>query len=168
MLKTIIASTRECDEVDSAVEEILSQLKLDQSGALKKNTVGIISSYRDFIFSGVYQAICKKLPFNVLGGICSTQSANGEDDDLIFSITVLTSDDITFKSVLTSSVVEDADKAVSDAYQQAIAGGVVPSFAYIYAPYIVEKTVAIPMYMLLTKFQVTGLFLRCRFLAPSP
>ncbi|GHU38943.1 hypothetical protein FACS1894190_01730 [Spirochaetia bacterium] len=139
MLKTIIAGTRECDDVDVAVEEILSQLKLDQSGTLKKNTVGIIASYRDFVFSGVYKAVCDKLPFDVLGGISSTQSANGEDYDLIFSIIVLTSDDISFKSVLTSSVLEDADKAVRDAYGQAVSGGDIPSFACIYAPYIVEK-----------------------------
>ncbi|GHV46869.1 hypothetical protein AGMMS49546_35670 [Spirochaetia bacterium] len=139
MLKTIIASTRECDDAEYAVKEILSQLKLDQNDTLKKNTIGIISSYWDFVFTGVYQAVCEKLPFDVVGGICSTQSANGEDDDLIFSITVLTSDEISFKSVLTSSVVLDADKAVGGAYSQAIADGLIPSLACIYAPYLVDK-----------------------------
>ncbi|GHU89154.1 hypothetical protein FACS1894202_06710 [Clostridia bacterium] len=139
MLKTIIASTRECDDVELAVEEILTQLKLDRPGTLKQNTVGIISSYWDFIDTGVYKAVCERLPFPTLGGVFSAQSANGEDGDVIFSVTVLTGDRITFKTVLTEPVTDDADSAVAGAYSQAAAGGVTPSLACIYAPYIAVK-----------------------------
>ena len=138
MLKTIIASTRECDNAEDAIEEILSQLNLENPDTLKKNTVGIVSLYWDFVETGVYKAVCEKLPFDVLGSVNSTQSANGESDDVIFSITVLTSDDICFRTILTSSVLDGAEKAVSDAYIEGSKDGR-PSLVFLYAPYLVSK-----------------------------
>jgi hypothetical protein len=139
MLKTIVASTRECDDVDDAVTEILAQLQLDKPDTLLRNTIGIISSYWDFVPAGIFQAVCDSLPFEVVGGTCCIQSVNGEDDDLMFSVTVLTSDTITFRPVLTSSVSENAEKAVADACAAATADGATPSLALMYAPHLVNK-----------------------------
>ncbi len=101
MIKMYTARTSEIDEIDEAVSEIISQLDLS---ALKKNTGGLIFCHIDFVESGVVQALCDALPFNIIG-MTSMASADEHGYSLYdLCLTVLTSDEITFEVGMTGSI----------------------------------------------------------------
>ena len=97
MIKSIIASTREIDDAQAAVAEILGTLDLEKN--LLKNSLGIISCFSEFEGTGVLKAICDALPFDCIGATTCVCAVNGEIDQMIFVITVLTSDDCDFKTL---------------------------------------------------------------------
>ena len=71
-MQAFTASTFEIDDVQAAVAEILEQLQ----SRLCQNSVGIISCYAEFIDSGVVEALCNQLPFDVVG-ITTIANATG-------------------------------------------------------------------------------------------
>lgn len=97
MIKSFVATTREVDNVQLAVDEIMFQLNIEQN--LLKNSLGIISCFSDFDDTGVLKAICNSLPFDCIGATTCVCASGNEIDQVIFSITVLTSDDCDFKTV---------------------------------------------------------------------
>ncbi|MDR3280558.1 MAG: FIST C-terminal domain-containing protein [Synergistaceae bacterium] len=94
MIKMVTAYTREADDAQKAVCEILGQLNLELN--LRRNSVGIMMYYPDFCDTGVAKAICAALPFDVIGGSTSDASVPGAMDDIILTLAVLTSDDANF------------------------------------------------------------------------
>ena len=109
MIKSIIATTREIDDPKTAVAEIKAALDLGHE--LLKNSLGIISCFSDFADTGVLQAICDALPFDCIGATTLQCAANGEIDQILLTLTVLTSDDCDFKTALIP---------VSEGYEAAI------------------------------------------------
>ncbi|MCL2410996.1 MAG: FIST C-terminal domain-containing protein [Treponema sp.] len=112
MINMYVARTSEVDELDLAIEEIKSQIDFS---VLKKNSGGIIFCHIDFFESGLISELCKMLPFDVIGmtsmaGAC----ANGYGlFDL--TLTVLTSDDVSFKAGMTNGInkenyIDEVDK----------------------------------------------------------
>ncbi|MDR1695153.1 MAG: FIST C-terminal domain-containing protein [Endomicrobium sp.] len=96
MIKSYIASTREIDDAKAAVSEILSQLEPEKN--MLKNSLGIISCFSEFEDTGVLKAVCDALPFDCIGATTSLCAAGKEIDQVLFNVTVLTSDDCNFKT----------------------------------------------------------------------
>ncbi len=104
MITMYTARTSEIDEIDEALNEIKSQIDF---GALKKNSGGLIFCHIDFVESGVVAALCEALPFNVIG---MTSMANADEHGYSLfdlSLTVLTSDEVTFEAGMTDSISPD-------------------------------------------------------------
>ncbi|MCL2443537.1 MAG: FIST C-terminal domain-containing protein [Treponema sp.] len=98
MIKSFSAATREIDDAQAAVAEIKTALNLEKN--LLKNSLGIVSCFSEFAETGVLKAICEALPFDCIGTTSCLCSTCGEVDQIIFTITVLTSDDCDFKTTL--------------------------------------------------------------------
>lgn len=92
MVKMLNAFTLEADDVGFAVEEILAQLDLENN--LLAHTGGILTCHADYVETGVAAAVCRALPFDVVG--CTTLGCGipGQSDSLMLSLSVLTSDDV--------------------------------------------------------------------------
>jgi hypothetical protein len=97
MIKSFTATTRKIDDPQAAVTEILTMLAPDKN--LLPNSVGIISCFSEFEDTGALKAICDALPFDCIGTTTCLCSAGQEIDEVLFAITVLTSDDCDFKSL---------------------------------------------------------------------
>ena len=98
MIKMISAYTEELDEVEDALDEILAQI---DTGALLKNSVGLVTCHFDFTNTGFIGELCKKLPINIIG-MTTLASANQHGQGMYsMSLTVFTSDDVVFETVMT-------------------------------------------------------------------
>jgi len=94
MIKMFSAFTKEIDDVDAAITEILDQLNLDNS--LMKNSVGILHCYHEFIDSGVVKTLSDKLPFDVIGITVPYVRLAGKGSSMGLILTILTGDDVNF------------------------------------------------------------------------
>jgi hypothetical protein len=133
MIKMLSAHTFEVDDADAAVREILEQLQ-DRGGFLK-NSVGLLFCYLDFIKSGAVEAICKTLPFEVLGCTTLGAAAPGVTGDIILTLTVLTGDDVEFYPGLSEALTEDEENRLSRCYRETAAElQTPPSLIFIFTP----------------------------------
>jgi hypothetical protein len=137
MIRTLTAFTENIDDLEAAAAEIKEQLGVDRN--LLKNSVGIIACHYEFALSGAVKAICEALPFDVAGTISSVQGTAGKEGVLLFTIMVLTSDDVSFKTTLTPSLKGNAGETIASAYTQAAAGET-PALIFSYAPFIIENS----------------------------
>ena len=133
MIKTIMASTTEIDDIELAVDEIKSQINSEQ---LAKNSIGIVFCHYEFIYSGVLKAICESLPFDTVGTMTITQAVNNVVDEFMFTVTVLTSDTVSFTTALTGSLTGGGSAVIEEAYKAASADGRRPSLIIPFVPYI--------------------------------
>ena len=107
MIQMYTARTSEVDEVSEAIREIKDQIDFT---ALKKYSGGIIFCHMDFIDSGMVAALCEALPFNTIG-MTSMASADEHGYSLFdLTLTVLTSDEVTFEAGMTDSITHDGYK----------------------------------------------------------
>jgi hypothetical protein len=124
MIKMLTAYTNEIDDIDIATEEILKQLDIENN--LLKNSLGILTCYSEFIDSGVVEALCKKLPFEVIGGTTLANSVPAQIGQMMLALTVLTSDDAEFSASVSENIdqenIENLNKEISTAYTKAVAG----------------------------------------------
>jgi hypothetical protein len=116
MIKMLTAHTYEMDDRDAAVREIQEQLQ--SQGGLLKNTVGLLFCYLDFIESGMTEAIGEALPFETLGGTTLGAAVPGALDDIILTLTVLTSDDVEFHAGLSDPLTENGEGRIVKAYRE--------------------------------------------------
>jgi hypothetical protein len=101
MLAMYTAYTGEVDEVGAALGELLDQIN---PGMLKKNSVGLLNCYSDFPEEGIAGALCKKLPFDIIG-MTTMSTANQDHFDIYgLRLTVLTSDDGAFETAAAITV----------------------------------------------------------------
>lgn len=141
MIKTYSAYTEEIDDIEIALQDINEQLDLE--GKLLKNTVAICSCNNEYVFSGVAEKICGSFPFDVVGIITTAQAINSKTSPLLFTIMVLTSDDVEFKTVLTDSLTENnrpVTDIIKDSYIAAVSEKPDPSLIFSYAPYIMNNS----------------------------
>lgn len=133
MIKMLTAYTTEIDEAAAAVAEILGQL--NPEAELLKNSVGILTCHAEYLETGVAKAVCENLPFDVVG-ITTLGSGTEEGTDLeSLTISVLTSDDVSFSAVLTDSLETDQEGPIQEAYAKAKeAAPDSPSLLLAYAP----------------------------------
>jgi hypothetical protein len=132
MIKMLNACTAEIDDADAAVTEILEQLDLDKRKL--KNAVGIIACFNEFIDTGVVKALCGALPFEVVGCTTLGNASRGECGLELLSISVLTSDDVSFSTVHSGRLSpENLEKPIAEAYER-VRGGKKPDFILAYPP----------------------------------
>ncbi len=135
MIKMYTARTSEIDEIDVAINEIKSQIDFT---ALKKHSGGLIFCHIDFVDSGMVAALCKKMPFNVIG-MTSMAGADEHGYGLYdLTLTVLTSDEVSFTAGMTGSI--NPDNYTSEIDQlygrlQALAGSD-PAMIFTFMPYM--------------------------------
>jgi hypothetical protein len=114
MMQLFTAGTAEIDDIEGAVAEIFKQIDLSK---LSKYSVGIIACHYEFIESGVITALCKKLPFEVIGMTTMASASAGGSGVYQLSLAVLTSDNTSFETCLSPSLARDNfDSAISELY----------------------------------------------------
>lgn len=117
MVTVLVAHTYELEEADVAVAEILEQLNLDSS--LRKNAVGIIACHGDFNESGAVKLLCEKLPFDVVGTTSLASSTGPETAIDILTISVLTSDEVSFSTAFAPGLDAQPHAPLAAAYAEA-------------------------------------------------
>ncbi|MCL2154634.1 MAG: FIST C-terminal domain-containing protein [Leptospirales bacterium] len=135
MIKMFTARTSEIDEINEAISEIKSQIDFD---ALKKNSGGIIFCHIDFIESGMVAALCKELPFNIIG-MTSMVGADEHGYGLYdLTLTVLTSDEVSFEVGMTGSINQNNYEKEIDQLYNNIRSKVKddPAMIFTFMPYI--------------------------------
>jgi hypothetical protein len=137
MIRALTASTENIDDFDAAIADI--KTGLDWEHNLLKNSVGIIACHYEFAESGALKAICGALPFETCGTISAAQSTEKTAGTLCFSLMVLTSDTLSFKTVATPSLKEKSGPRIEETYKAA-AGSEKPSVIFTFAPFMVENS----------------------------
>ena len=139
MIKTLIATTSEIDDIELAVEEIRRQLDWENQG--RKNSLGIISCHYEFINSGALPAICEALPFETAGAVTMNQTTNEEMGTFLFTVMVLTSDEVTFSTTLSEPLSEQMPERLTAAYQALAAQEPdAPALLLAYAPFMAQNS----------------------------
>ena len=137
MIKLLGAYTRELDDREKAAREILSQLDMENS--LLANSAAMLFCHAEFIELGVMEAICKSLPCNVLG--CTSQgfAMNGAGDEMLLTVTILTSDDVEFAAGVSEPLTEDAQARI-DALYRGLASSVTakPALIFVMQPMLLD------------------------------
>lgn len=135
MIKMYTAHTSEIDEINEAIAEIKGQIDFT---SLKKNSGGLIFCHVDFIASGVAAALCEELPFEVIG---MTSMASAQEHGYSFfdlTLTVLTSDEVSFSFGMTDSINHDNYTDEIDRLYNSMRGCVEedPAMILTFIPYI--------------------------------
>ena len=104
VIKLYTAFTKEIDDADTAVSEILSQLDPEKNAL--KNTIGVIHFYYEFVETGVCQAVIEAMPFELAGCVSSYTASDKKYGDIALTITMITSDEVDFDI----RIIEDPDK----------------------------------------------------------
>ncbi|MDR0904920.1 MAG: FIST C-terminal domain-containing protein [Oscillospiraceae bacterium] len=118
MIKMYTAYTEEIDDPEAAVADILEKLALD--GKLLKSSLGLLHCYYDFVESGAVAAICAALPFDVVGNSSISVSTVGFTAVFGLTLTVLTSDDVTFTAGISSSCSDGVDAPLTELYNRVV------------------------------------------------
>jgi len=116
MIKAFTAYTQEVDDRDVAVAEILGRIDLTKLG---KNSVGIVTCYSEFIDSGVVEALCEKLPFDVIGCTTMGNASAGVMGHLGLTLMVLTGDDVEFGAAVSGPLSLEQDAPLCGMYEAA-------------------------------------------------
>lgn len=119
MIKMLVAYTTEADEADQAIAEVLEQLNLEENQL--KNSVGILTCHVDFLDTGVVEELCAKLPFEVLGVTTLGSGTNQITDLCALTLSVLTSNDVSFSTVLTDSLLDEQEGPIEASYNKVAA-----------------------------------------------
>ncbi|MDR1904754.1 MAG: FIST C-terminal domain-containing protein [Treponema sp.] len=146
MIRILTASTENIDDTDAAINDIKTQLDMDNK--LLKNTVGIIACHYEFANADTVKAVCGALPFDVCGTISPMQGLNDVSANLLLTLMVLTSDDISFKSVLTPPLrgpfppgaETSAAGIIEKTYAASAQADRKPCLVFVYAPFMPENS----------------------------
>jgi hypothetical protein len=141
----LTAHTREIDFADEALEEILSQLDIKNN--LLKNAVGVLHCGYEFVDGGFVELLNEKLPFDLVGGTTFAAATDGEYGSELLSLSVLTSDDVSFSVARSAPVTpENIDEALGAAYRRAAAAlPETPALVLAQMPY--ERTIGVSQFL---------------------
>jgi small ligand-binding sensory domain FIST len=112
MIKLYTAFTKEIDDAEAAVRDISEQLKPAENAL--KNTLGIVHFYYDCAPTDVIQALINALPFELAGCVSSYTTVSGEHNSIALSITMITSDDVTFSVHSVENIDKKTRKQTTD------------------------------------------------------
>ncbi|MCL2159006.1 MAG: hypothetical protein FWH48_06340, partial [Oscillospiraceae bacterium] len=110
MLKAASLHTFEIDDIELAFRDIKEQL--DKKLTLSKNSVGIIQCDREFIEAGLPKLLYDELKIPLAGGTTVASATNGGIGSLMFSMLVLTGDDVEFMVAHTTGFAQDRTNAI--------------------------------------------------------
>jgi hypothetical protein len=118
MIRILTAYTREIDDIEISVAEILEQLNLGER--LLRNSVGILTFHSEFLETGAVKAISEALPFDSIGGTTSDATVAGvmagKWGEPILTVAVLTSDDVVFRAGASAAIEGDPQAPVRELY----------------------------------------------------
>jgi hypothetical protein len=138
MIRLHTASTSEIDDLDAALNELRSQI--DFENGLLTHSVGIVACYYEFVETGVVEAICEALPFDVIGCTVLGSAVNGRYGLELLSLSVLTSDDVRFATSFSDAISKgDIETPMARAYAEArnkLRGE--PAFVFALAPIMTD------------------------------
>jgi hypothetical protein len=137
MIRSFTVFTENIDDSAAAVEEIQAQIR--KGPGFLKNTVGILACHYEFVLSGTAKAICESLPFDTAGTISSVQATNDTRGVLLFTMLILTSDDVEFKTALSPSLRTESGKMIEETYA-GVSGGERPALVFAFAPFMMENS----------------------------
>jgi hypothetical protein len=138
MIRILTAHTYEIDDADQAIAEVMAQLSLEEN--LQAHSVGILACHYEFVYSGTVRALCAALPFPVVGAITSAQAVPGQHGGLLLTLMVLTSQDVTFQTALTESLLGAPSAALEQAYREAVGTGPRPALMLSYAAFLLQNS----------------------------
>lgn len=137
MLKCASVYTYEVDNPKVAFEQIKAQI--EEKIIMQENTVGIIMCHTEFIETGVLNYICENLPFDLAGVTTASQAVNREFGEMMLTIFIITSDDVWFRTGVTTSLEEDIERPTKTAYDKATEGTEeLPKLALVFPPLILK------------------------------
>jgi hypothetical protein len=114
MIAMYTARTSEVDVFDEAIAEIKSQIDFSR---LKRYSGGIIYCCMDYYESGMVDALCKELPFDVIGMTGMGTASDGGFGFFDLTLTVLTSDEVRFSAGMTEGMnIENYDEEIRSLY----------------------------------------------------
>ncbi len=119
-MQMYVAHSYEIDDPKLAVEDILKALPADILQKSKKNhAVGILSTHADAVSSGVVNALCEAMPFDVVGMTCLAACGDGEVGIDVLTFVLLMDDEVRFATALSEPLF---DHGMDDEfYKEAIA-----------------------------------------------
>ena len=139
MIKTLTAYTNEIDDIDVAVREIADQV--NYKAGLCAHSVGIIACHYEFIYSGVVKAVCDLLPFDIVGTVSPAQAVSGTSGSCLLTLTVFTSDEVSFITQLTPCLTTEPGDAIEETYIKASAHKKeAPALILTFAPLLVNNS----------------------------
>jgi hypothetical protein len=95
----LTAHTEEADIFSEAIAELKSLLGGEE--IFLKNSIGLLHCHSDFVHTDAVRAVCEAFPFPIAGVSCSCQATDGFTAQMGLTLSVLTSDDCTFKLSVT-------------------------------------------------------------------
>ena len=117
MIKMLTASTREVDDAEVAVRELLRQLDLEHSSM--KRSVGMLVCTLEFMQSGVAAAVCRAMPFEVAGCNTTLGGVYGAEEAPMLCLAVLTSDEAEFSVALSESLLGNQQESYDRLFAEA-------------------------------------------------
>ncbi|MDL2254018.1 FIST C-terminal domain-containing protein [Ruminococcaceae bacterium OttesenSCG-928-I18] len=117
MLKMLTSYTYEADDVSAAVEEILGQLDLENNALA--HSAGLILCYSDFVGTGVVEALCKAVPFEVVGCTTLGLATGAQVGTVMLTFTVFTSDEVQFSTALAQDLGDNQKGPIHEAWHAA-------------------------------------------------
>ncbi|MCL1852968.1 MAG: FIST C-terminal domain-containing protein [Peptococcaceae bacterium] len=136
MIKTFTAHTREIDDMNIAVTEILEQLKPERN--CLKNSVAIVSCYREFAENGIAAELHRRLKFPVIGTSTYALATNKAIGEMDLAVLMITADDVTFTAACSPPLENDLTEPFTQMYQSALAGhNEQPKLIFSAAPFLI-------------------------------
>jgi hypothetical protein len=127
MVKMFFAHTMEIDDPKAAAADILGQFRAED---LLRNSVGLVTFHVEFVKNRVLEAISRALPFDIVGISTSCSSVAKNYGEFILTLTILTSDDVSFAAGM-SEPFEGEAAVVSKLYSECASKlPSVPSFIF--------------------------------------
>jgi hypothetical protein len=117
MIRLLTAYTHELEDPRRAAREILEQLDIEKRQL--QHSVALVFCHSAFIEQGVTQTVCDSLPCEALG--CTSQyfALRETTDEILLTVSVLTSDDIEFAAGISDPLTNDTvDTHIQALYQQ--------------------------------------------------
>ena len=117
-MRVLNAWTLELDDSTVAVAEILEQL--DLQNRLLANSAAFITCSYDYVETGIVEAVCEALPFDVVGCTTLTNATNDRAGGMLLCLTVLTADDCHFSTAITQPLGHGDLHEVEETYNAAV------------------------------------------------
>jgi hypothetical protein len=125
-------------DVNFAINELTSKIKGKEP--LLRNSIGLLFCNMEFIKTGLVTALCKELPFEVIGCTSQIFAVQNAGEDFMLTLTILTSDDVEFTAGLSEPLSMDAESDLEDFYRELSSRGSnpeKPALMLVCAPHLI-------------------------------
>jgi len=124
VLKAASVQTIIIDDIHLACQDLKEQL--DNKLTLLENSIGIVQADPEFIEAGIMEPLHEMLGISLVGGTTISIATNEEIGDFMFSLLVLTSDDVEFCPSRTYGLADDYASAIGCSMKTALRESALP------------------------------------------